>query len=95
MRRKWTTAPVPLSAGLPGGRAEKPVLDWSSHPAPAAASQARSRCATTTAPAKLEGGVMCPSYRATRNETDVTQGRRQYLAAGDIGPVGAGCAGIG
>src|SRR5258708_7308895 len=38
---------------------------------------------------KLEGGVMCPSYRATRNEKDVTRGRANTLRlaiSGQLGP---------
>ena len=58
--------------------------------APAAVSRARSRCATTTAPAAtLAGGVMCPSYRVTRDERDVTRGRANTLRlaiTGQLGP---------
>src|SRR5260370_20392947 len=38
---------------------------------------------------KLEGGVMCPSYRATRDEKDVTRGRANTLRlaiSGQLGP---------
>src|SRR5206468_876032 len=38
---------------------------------------------------KLEGGVMCPSFRATRNEKDVTRGRAKTLRlaiSGQLGP---------
>ena len=59
-------------------------------PAPAAVSRARSRCATTTAPAASSaGGVMCPSYRVTRDERDVTRGRANTLRlaiTGQLGP---------
>ena len=58
--------------------------------APAAVSRARSRCATTTAPAaRSTGGVMCPSYRVTREERDVTRGRANSLRlaiTGQLGP---------
>ena len=59
-------------------------------PARAAVSRARSRCATTTAPAASSaGGVMCPSYRVTRDERDVTRGRANSLRlaiTGQLGP---------
>ena len=57
----------PHSTGRPG-------------PAPRADFRAQSRCATTTgACRKLKGGVMCPSFRATRNERDATRGRANTL----------------
>src|ERR1700691_6609265 len=46
-------------------------------------------CTTSGACRKLEGGVMCPSYRATRNEKDVTRGRANTLRlaiSGQLGP---------
>ena len=56
----------------------------------AAVSRARSRCATTTAPAASSaGGVMCPCYRVTRDERDVTRGRANSLRlaiTGQLGP---------
>src|SRR6202035_1904761 len=46
-------------------------------------------CNNNDACRKLEGGVMCPSYRATRNERDVTRGRANTLRlaiSGQLGP---------
>src|SRR6202008_1944225 len=46
-------------------------------------------CNNNGACRKLEGGVMCPSYRATRNEMDVTRGRANALRlaiSGQLGP---------
>ena len=75
----------------PGYRGEemRTHLDWSAYPAPAAASRARSRCATTTALCRaLAGGVMCPSYRVTRDERDVTRGRANTLRLAITGQLG-------
>jgi ferredoxin len=64
----------------------KTVMDWSAYPGAAAASSgAVEMCNNNGACRKLEGGVMCPSYRATRNEKDVTRGR-EYAAARDLRP---------
>ena len=56
----------------------------------AAVSRARSRCATTTAPAaRSRAASMCPSYRVTREERDVTRGRANTLRlaiTGQLGP---------
>src|SRR6202041_426939 len=38
---------------------------------------------------KLAGGVMCPSYRATRDERDVTRGRANTLRLAISGQLGA------
>jgi Fe-S oxidoreductase len=46
-------------------------------------------CNNNGACRKLEGGVMCPSFRATRNEKDVTRGRANTLRlaiSGQLGP---------
>src|SRR6266403_1324343 len=54
----------------------KTVLDWSAYPGSGGGFQgAIEMCNNNGACRKLEGGVMCPSYRATRNEKDVTRGR--------------------
>jgi Fe-S oxidoreductase len=47
-------------------------------------------CNNNGACRKLEGGVMCPSYRATRNEKDVTRGRANTLRLAISGQLGAG-----
>src|SRR6202790_4052903 len=46
-------------------------------------------CNNNGACRKLEGGVMCPSYRTTRDEKDVTRGRANTLRlaiSGQLGP---------
>lgn len=68
----------------------KTVLDWSAYPGAAGGFQgAVEMCNNNGACRKLEGGVMCPSYRATRNEQDVTRGRANTLRlaiSGQLGP---------
>ncbi len=46
-------------------------------------------CNNNGACRKIEGGVMCPSYRVTRDERDVTRGRANSLrlaVTGQLGP---------
>jgi len=43
-------------------------------------------CNNNGACRKLAGGAMCPSYRVTRDERDVTRGPRQHAAAGGHRP---------
>lgn len=58
----------------------KTKLDWSAYPGAGGGFQgAVEMCNNNGACRKLEGGVMCPSYRATRNEKDVTRGRANTL----------------
>jgi ferredoxin len=68
----------------------KTVLDWSAYPGAGGGFQgAVEMCNNNGACRKLEGGVMCPSYRATRNERDVTRGRANTLRlaiSGQLGP---------
>jgi len=68
----------------------KTALDWSAWPGAAGGFQgAVEMCNNNGACRKLEGGVMCPSYRATRNEKDVTRGRANTLRlaiSGQLGP---------
>ncbi len=47
-------------------------------------------CNNNGACRKLKGGVMCPSYRVTRNERDVTRGRANSLRLALSGQLGAG-----
>ncbi|MGB6253605.1 MAG: FAD-linked oxidase C-terminal domain-containing protein [Bradyrhizobium sp.] len=65
-------------------------LDWSAYPGAGGGFQgAIEMCNNNGACRKLEGGVMCPSYRATRNEKDVTRGRANTLRlaiSGQLGP---------
>ncbi len=46
-------------------------------------------CNNNGACRKLAGGVMCPSYRVTRNEQDVTRGRANVLRLAISGQLGA------
>jgi len=76
----------------PGYKIEniKTVMDWSAYPGAAGGFQgAVEMCNNNGACRKLEGGVMCPSYRATRSEKDVTRGRANTLRlaiSGQLGP---------
>jgi FAD/FMN-containing dehydrogenase/Fe-S oxidoreductase len=66
----------------------KTALDWSAWPN-GGFEGAIEMCNNNGACRKLEGGVMCPSYRATRNEKDVTRGRANTLRlaiSGQLGP---------
>jgi FAD/FMN-containing dehydrogenase/Fe-S oxidoreductase len=68
----------------------KTVLDWSAYPGAGGGFQgAIEMCNNNGACRKLESGVMCPSYRTTRNEKDVTRGRANTLRlaiSGQLGP---------
>src|SRR6202165_2740019 len=77
----------------PGYRVEeiKTALDWSAYPGAGGGFQgAVEMCNNNGACRKLEGGVMCPSYRATRNEKDVTRGRANTLRLAISGQLGPG-----
>ncbi len=63
----------------------EPVLDWSPWGGFLGAAE---MCNNNGACRKTTGDVMCPSYRATRDERDVTRGRANVLRlalAGDLG----------
>ena len=66
------------------------VLDWADWPGSSGGFQgAVEMCNNNGACRKLEGGVMCPSYRATRNERDAVRGRANSLRlaiSGQLGP---------
>ncbi|HEY7385872.1 MAG TPA: FAD-linked oxidase C-terminal domain-containing protein [Beijerinckiaceae bacterium] len=66
------------------------VLDWSEYPGKAGGLQgAAEMCNNNGACRKLAGGAMCPSYRVTRDERDVTRGRANTLRlalSGQLGP---------
>src|SRR3954451_13003115 len=68
----------------------KTELDWSAYPGAGGGFQgAIEMCNNNGACRNLEGGVMCPSYRATRDEKDVTRGRANTLRlaiSGQLGP---------
>jgi FAD/FMN-containing dehydrogenase/Fe-S oxidoreductase len=76
----------------PGYRAEDraTVLDWSDYPGAAGGLQgAVEMCNNNGACRALIGGTMCPSYRVTRDEKDVTRGRANTLRlalTGQLGP---------
>ena len=66
-------------------------LDWSGYPgSPGRGFQgAVEMCNNNGACRKLAGGAMCPSYRVTRDERDVTRGRANTLrlaVTGQLGP---------
>src|SRR6201994_4336643 len=68
----------------------KTKLDWSAYPGAGGGFQGAGEMCNNNGPCrKLEGGVMCPSYRATRDEKDVTRGRANTLRlaiSGQLGP---------
>jgi FAD/FMN-containing dehydrogenase/Fe-S oxidoreductase len=72
------------------GQAMKTRLDWSAYPgAGGGFLGAVEMCNNNGACRALEGGVMCPSYRVTRDERDVTRGRANSLRlaiTGQLGP---------
>jgi Fe-S oxidoreductase/FAD/FMN-containing dehydrogenase len=65
-------------------------LDWSAYSGAGHGFQgAVEMCNNNGACRKLSGGVMCPSYRVTRDERDVTRGRANTLRlaiTGQLGP---------
>ena len=65
-------------------------LDWSAYPGAAGGFQgAVEMCNNNGECRKLDAGVMCPSYRVTRNERDLTRGRANSLRlaiSGQLGP---------
>ena len=66
------------------------VLDWAAWPGAAGGFQgAVEMCNNNGACRKLSGGVMCPSYRATRNERDAVRGRANSLRLAMSGQLGA------
>ena len=72
------------------GEAMHTQLDWSAWPGAGGGFQgAVEMCNNNGACRKIEGGVMCPSYRVTRDERDVTRGRANSLRlaiTGQLGP---------
>jgi FAD/FMN-containing dehydrogenase/Fe-S oxidoreductase len=66
------------------------VLDWSAYTGVGGGFQgAVEMCNNNGACRALAGGVMCPSYRVTRDERDVTRGRANTLRlaiTGQLGP---------
>lgn len=72
------------------GEAMTTALDWSAYPGVGGGFQgAVEMCNNNGGCRKLAGGVMCPSYRVTRDERDVTRGRANSLrlaVTGQLGP---------
>jgi len=68
----------------------KTHFDWSAWPGAGGGFQgAVEMCNNNGACRKLQGGAMCPSYRVTREERDVTRGRANTLRlaiSGQLGP---------
>jgi FAD/FMN-containing dehydrogenase/Fe-S oxidoreductase len=65
-------------------------LDWSAYPGVGGGFQgAVEMCNNNGACRNLAGGVMCPSYRVTKNERDVTRGRANSLRLAITGQLGA------
>ena len=68
-----------------------PALDWSEYPGVIGGFQgAAEQCNNNGACRKSEGGAMCPSYRATRDEQHVTRGRANTLRLALSGQIGEG-----
>src|SRR5262245_25766219 len=66
-------------------------LDWSAYPGEGGGFQgAVEMCNNNGACRALKGGVMCPSYRVTREERDVTRGRANSLRLAVTGQLGPG-----
>jgi len=67
----------------------KTHLDWSAYPGAGGGFQgAVEMCNNNGACRKLAGGAMCPSYRVTRDERDVTRGRANTLRLAITGQLG-------
>lgn len=72
------------------GEAVTTHLDWSAYPGAGGGFQgAVEMCNNNGACRKMAGGVMCPSYRVTRDERDVTRGRANTLRLAVTGQLGA------
>src|SRR5499433_3022125 len=66
-------------------------LDWSAYPGAGGGFQgAVEMCNNNGACRAPAGGVMCPSYRVTRDERDLTRGRANTLRLAITGQLGAG-----
>ena len=81
----------------PGYRGEDITtqLDWSAFPGAGGGFQgAVEMCNNNGACRKLAGGAMCPSYRVTRDERDVTRGRANTLRLAITGQLGKDALGL-
>ena len=89
-RPAWMTARCSATRPpTPRTPAFTPVLDWSEQPQSAKPGGARAgllaaveMCNNNGTCRKFDAGVMCPSYRVTRDEVHLTRGPRQHAAAG-------------
>jgi FAD/FMN-containing dehydrogenase/Fe-S oxidoreductase len=67
-----------------------PKLDWSDHPGPLGGMLgAVEMCNNNGTCRAFDAGVMCPSYRATRDEAHLTRGRANTLRLALTGQLGA------
>ena len=67
-----------------------PQLDWSDHPGPLGGMLgAVEMCNNNGTCRGFDAGVMCPSYRVTRDETHLTRGRANTLRLALTGQLGA------
>jgi FAD/FMN-containing dehydrogenase/Fe-S oxidoreductase len=81
-RYHWAYAPAPGFA---------PKLDWSEHPGPLGGMLgAVEMCNNNGTCRAFDAGVMCPSYRVTRDEVHLTRGRANTLRLALTGQLGAG-----
>ena len=89
-RRSSTTAACSATAPTITPTRSTTHLDWSAYPGKGGGFQgAVEMCNNNGACRALAGGVMCPSYRVTREERDVTRGRANTLRlaiTGQLGP---------
>ena len=70
-----------------------PVLDWSEHPGPLGGLLgAVEMCNNNGTCRKFDANVMCPSYRATRDEQHLTRGRANTLRLALTGQLPGGIA---
>jgi Fe-S oxidoreductase len=68
-----------------------PRLDWSAYPGPLGGMLgAVEMCNNNGTCRKFDAGVMCPSYRVTRDEVHLTRGRANTLRLALTGQLGAG-----
>ena len=67
-----------------------PKLDWSDHPGPLGGMLgAVEMCNNNGTCRGFDSGVMCPSYRVTRDEVHLTRGRANTLRLALTGQLGA------
>ena len=80
-RYGWGYAPIPDFT---------PKLDWSDHPGPLGGMLgAVEMCNNNGTCRAFDAGVMCPTYRVTRDETHLTRGRANTLRLALTGQLGA------